>query len=101
MNTRPRIDWKHDSNIDGAANASVIAAGIFVTMIAAGIAATGQAPPDAQLAQQMRANRTAVAAQTAPARIGGYGNSLRLAATAPDAAARLNSPTNKGVHHAQ
>ena len=44
MNTSPRIDWKHDSNIDGAANASVIAAGIFVTMIAAGIAATGQAP---------------------------------------------------------
>lgn len=100
MNNRPSMDWQHDSNIDATANASVIGAGIFVTLVAAGLAATGQAPPDAQLAQQSRANRSAIAAQTTSPRNAKYGDAIQLATTSSNHAAQISAPVTRGDHHA-
>ena len=106
MNTRPKQEWNRNSNLDRAANASVLVSGLLIVLFAAATMNTDPAPTATQLAQRDSASRNTLTAQapqteTAQVRVGGYGDSVRLA-TAPLAAAAQFKPSNfNGDDHAK
>lgn len=106
MRTSYRKDWNRHSNIDLAANASVIAAGLLIILLAATTADDTPAPTATQFAQQGRTSRTAVATQaprpaTTNVRVAGYGDSVRIAEASPATPSQSNSSDLNGDDHAK
>ena len=106
MRTSHRKDWNRQSNIDRSANASVIAAGLLIVLLAAATADNDPAPTAMQLAQQTRTSRTTVATQAPPPettklRVAGYGDSVRLAIASPAAPSPSNPFDLNGDDHAK
>lgn len=106
MRTSHRKDWNRHSNIDRAANASVIAASLLIILLAAATADKDPAPTATQFAQQGRTSRTAVATQapqteTTNVRVAGYGDSVRLATASPAAPSQFNPSDLNGDDHAK
>ena len=106
MNTAPKNGWNHHLNIDSAANAGVLAAGLFIVLFAAATADTDPAPQATQVVHQDRDGRIVVTAirsrtETASERPAEYGDSVQLAASSPVAPVHFNQHDLDGDNHAK
>jgi hypothetical protein len=108
MNTAPKNDWNRHLNIDSAANACVLAAGLFIVLFAAAAAHTDPAPQATQVAHQDRDGRIVVTAMrskagkdTPGARPAEHGDSVQLAEASPTGSFPFNQHDLNGDNHAR
>jgi len=106
MNTTPKKDWNPHLKIDSAANAGVLATGLFIVLFAAATAHIDPAPQAAQVVHQDRAGRivvTAIRPKTGKATPGAgpaeHGNSVQLAASSPARPFHFNQHDLNGDDH--
>ena len=106
MNTAPKNDWNRHLNFDSAANAGVLAAGLFIILFAAATALTDPAPQATQSVRQDwdgRIDVTAIPSSTEKAGVppAEYGDSVQLAASSPVAPVTFNQHDLDGDNHAK
>jgi hypothetical protein len=108
MDTTQKKDWKPHLNIDSAANAGLLATGLFIVLFAAATADIGPAPQATQVVYQDRAGRIVVTAirsktgkATPSARPAEHGNSVQLAESSPAGPFHFNQHDLNGDNHAK
>lgn len=108
MNTTPKKHWNPHLNIDTAANASVLAAGLFIVLFAAATADIDPAAPATQVVYQDRDGRIVVtatgpkAAKATPGvRPAEHGNSVQIAESSPTGPFHFNQHDLNGDNHAK
>lgn len=106
MNKTPKKDWNPELTIDSAANAGVLAAGIFIVLIAAATADINAAPKEKLLVYQVEpivvtATRLKAGNATAGARPAEYEKPVNVAASSPAGVSHYNERDLKGDNHGQ
>jgi hypothetical protein len=108
MDTTPKKDWNPHLSIDSAANAGLLATGLFIVLFAAATADIDPAPHAAQVVYQERAGRIVVTATrpktgkaTPSVRPSEHGDSVQLAESSPVGPFHFNQHDLNGDNHAK
>lgn len=108
MNTKHKEDWNPNLNLDSAANAGVLATGLFVVLFAVATAETDPAPQATQVVHQDRDGRIVVTATrlkagtaTAGAQPSERNRLLQIAASTPEVPSHFNQQNLSGDDHAK
>jgi hypothetical protein len=108
MDTKQKKDWNPHLNIDSAANAGLLATGLFIVLFAAATAHIDPAPQATQVVYQDRAGRIVVTAirpksgkATPSVHPAEHGNSVQLAESSPAGPFHFNQHDLNGDNHAK